>query len=161
MANEYTPTVDEVGAFLHARTPNRYGDDQGTFNADTTPNKEQVESMIQDAVDEVAGQLTDLDQDEDTYKCLPRLRRSAKVSVIIYTGMLIELGYFPEQTTGQYSPYDRLEKLFDKKLKALIEGVSECIGGGDDESIEEPGGITSGMPSGNFEGLDGVGERQY
>jgi hypothetical protein len=160
MPAAYTPSVDEVGGFMRARTPDRWGDEEGTFNENTRPNAEQVEKEISDAVNEVSGHVGDLDQNEQEFPCVIRMRERAKSAVIIYTAMLIEIGYFPEQTAGQLSPYDRLEKLYEKKIKTLTEAVGECVGG-TGESVGGEGDATALMPSGNFGGLDGVGEREF
>lgn len=142
---------------MRARTQGRF-DEEGVFNANTRPTKDQVEKEITDAVNEVSGAVSDLDQDPGALPCVTRMRERAKSAVIIYTAMLIELGYFPEQTSGAFSPYDRLEKLYTNKMKTLTEAAAECIGGGGDSVGGESGG---GMPSGCFDGLEGVAERNW
>lgn len=155
----YLPTVDEVGGFMHARTPDRYGNDKGTFDEDTNPTEEQAEKEIVDAYNEVSGRVSDLEQDDGEFPCIVRMRERAKSAVIIYAAMLIEIGYFPEETTGQFSPYDRLEKLYENKMKGLTESVAECIGGGG-ESVGGDAG--TGMPSYNFDdGVPKVGGMDY
>lgn len=156
MPAEYRPTTDDVAAFMRSRTQGRF-DEEGVFNENTRPTKDQVEKEITDAVNEVSGAISDLDQDPAAYPCVVRMRERAKSAVIIYTAMLIELGYFPEQTSGAFSPYDRLEKLYTNKMKTLTEAVGECIGGGG----ESVGGDGTGMPSGCFGNLEGVAERDW
>ena len=155
----YAPTVREIGQFMISRTTGtKWGDELGTFNEDTEPTGEQVARYIVEAYNEVSSVVGDLDQDEGTFPCIVRTRRRAKSAVIVYTAMLMEIGKFSEQIgTGGTSPFDRLERLYNGKMKTLITSVTDCVGG-------EPGAVgdsTAGMPSYNFGNIEGVAEREF
>lgn len=135
-AAEFTPTVDELGAFMRARTKTRYGQLAGTFN-DTTPVTEpQAEGLIAEAADEVAIAVgPDLplgpEGSEDIYK------RSAKAVVLLLASMNVELQVVPDQVDDPRSPYAALERRYNSLRKALIEAVADARGDetGGEESV--------------------------
>lgn len=91
--------------------------------------------MIQSAAEEVATHVGELDETTD---CAVRLQSRAKGSVVLYTCMLIELSYFPEQV-GTRSAFESFEKLYDKRIVALTDAVADCLGGSG-ESVGDGGG---------------------
>lgn len=88
----WRPTVAIVGAELRARTKDNIGAEVGTFNADTRPTAEQVEELIDTAVGEVAMRAG--------WDIPERLVPAAKQAAALRTVMLIEMGNYPEHSTG-------------------------------------------------------------
>ena len=136
MAEKWSPSVEEIGARLRARTKVRSGAELGTFTepddplGETRPTKKQVESMIEDAVSEVKVNATPC-QDK------ANLEARAKGLAILYACMQIEISYFPEQVAADKSPYARFKELWDDGLPKYVEAVQEnCPGGegGEDAS---------------------------
>ena len=156
---DYIPEVAAVGAILRTRTKTVGGQEIGTFNpaavpeeSKTRPTAEQVEEYIDLALTDVADVIGELDGDA---ACLPKLRTRATGAVAKKAAMYVELSLFSEQVNSGRSPYDQIERDFDRTMKALKEGVSECIGGGGGESV---GGAGS-LPSYNFDDSPLIGRK--
>lgn len=147
---EITPTVQQVARLIRARTKDSLGAEVGTFNGDTRPTDTAVEDLIHEAVSHV-------DSMYGGEPCEDNLKARAKGLAAIYTAMLIEQSYFPEQVNSNFSPYDKLERLFDKGVTSLAKAVSEACGGQGTE--DEPG--ASVLPVFDFDsvvdviGIDG------
>lgn len=124
---DFTPTVEELGHFMRARTKTRYGATVGTFT-DTTPVTEpQAEGLIAEAVDEIGIAVgPDLPEgpagSEDIYK------RSTKAAVLLLASMNVELQLVPDQVDDPRSPYAALERRYNNFRKALIEAVADARG---------------------------------
>lgn len=118
------PSVSQVGARLRARTklPNTGGTEIGTFDARTRPTGEQVEELIDDAIDEVIGKI-------GTPTSGSKLERRARAAISLYAAMLVELSFFPEQVQTNRSPYAMLEKLYLSRIQSLIADAEQ----GDDD----------------------------
>lgn len=140
-ATDYTPGVAAVAGFIRARTRTRGGDVAGTFNpaaedgtaTQTIPNAEQVEVEIANAIGKVSGKIGP-DIDEKYWPDAARL-------VALYTAMLTELTYWPEQVNTGRSTYPQLKELWDDEWEEFL----DILGIG-----EEPGGAAvgdAGMPS--------------
>lgn len=130
---DFTPTVEELGQFMRARTKTRYGLTVGTFNDDTPVTESQAEGLIAEAVDEVGIAVgPDLPEgpagSEDIYK------RSTKAAVLLLASMNVELQLVPDQVDDPRSPYAALERRYNSFRKALIEGVADARG---DETVGE------------------------
>ena len=134
------PTVAEVAARLRARTKasgtgpggSGGGRELGTFTSQTRPTAGDVEDLIDDALDEVLGKVQTPTPGSD-YET--RVRRT----VALYTAILIELSYFPEQVKANHSPVAIYQQLYTSRIKALIaegetgkpQGEGSGTGGGD------------------------------
>lgn len=112
----FRPSVFKVASLIRARTKDKYGTEVGTFNADTRPTYQQVESMITMASDEIAS-IFDTDVPEEMYPWL-------KSAVAIKTAMLIEISYFPEQVGGDRTAYAQLSALLDKDIEYLMAALA-------------------------------------
>jgi len=130
---DFKPTAAEVGALLRARTKDVNGNEAGTFNNDTRPTGAQVDSLAADAAGEVASVMGTEDPCPDMEpESQATVYAKARSAARVYTAMLVELSYFPEQVETGRSPYDRLEKLWTSRSSSLAEFVSEQCGGGSD-----------------------------
>lgn len=107
------PTLADVGAILRARTKVKGGRELGTFTGETRPTDDEVARLIDDAVDEVMGKV----QPADAGSAYERRIRGA---VAMYTAILIENSYFPEQVTAGRSPATAYQTLYEKRVRALI-----------------------------------------
>lgn len=133
--SDYTPTVSEVAAYLRTRTKSKF-QDEGEFNDETRPTAGEVESLIEEAVQEVATSIGELDSE---LPCAMNLRSRAKGAVTLYACILIEASYFPEQV-GTRSTAEFFEGLYDRRMKSLKDAVTDCLGG----SGEAVGGGSAG-----------------
>jgi len=89
------PSVDEIGAMLHARTVDENGAELGTFTSATRPTDTQVSSLIS----LVAGGLDALSASLGWAGQWPDgLVGSAKDAIVLCVCWRIEAGYFPAQT---------------------------------------------------------------
>jgi len=129
---DYTPTVKEVAAILHARTTSRGGGEAGTFTANTRPTQEQVEEVIKDIVQEC---YTSFGQDIPDSKGDEKdaLRNAAKRVVAMGVAAEIEISYFPEQVATQRSPYKMYQERYQEGVKKISRAVADL------ESGAEPG----------------------
>lgn len=140
---DYTPEVAQVAGFIRARTRTAGGTLAGTFNpaADdgtsdqTVPNAEGVEEIIATAVGKVSGKIgVDIAE---------VFQPDAKRLVALYTAMLTELDYWPEQINTGRSTYPQLKELWDEEWEEFLDllGIGEQPGGG-------PPDASAGYPSG-------------
>lgn len=108
----YRPLVGDVAALIRTRTKPRDGQEYlGTFNENTTPTADQVESLISQAVGAVDGTVGPVSD---------ALEARAGNVAAIYAAMLVELSYFPEQIDTDRSPYEKLKELYDQALSGLL-----------------------------------------
>lgn len=139
LAVAWRPSVAEVGALLRARTKDDGGNELGTFTAATRPTNAQVEYLISQATGHVASKVGTTDE-----LCTPELTSKARHVTVLYTALLIELTYFPEQVARNISPYSQHKVLYDDAEKELLEGYAEkCGGGGDGEVVGGDGSLPS------------------
>jgi hypothetical protein len=118
----YAAVRGDVARLLRARTKARIatgplgntGNELGEFTGDTRPTGDQVDALIMDAASSVAARVGLAIPTEHEW--------IARRVVAIRTAMLIELSYFPEQTDGDNTIYQRLSDLYDETLSSL-EGV--------------------------------------
>jgi hypothetical protein len=147
------PSLESVGARLRARTklPNTGGTEIGTFDHRTRPTGSEVEELIDDAVLEVVGKI-------GTPTPGSKLEERARGAISLYTAMLVELSYFPEQVQSNRSPYPMLEKLYESRIKSLIadaeQGSDDDGGGGGEGDSGSPANAYWGFPD-NVGGLVG------
>lgn len=119
--SDYTPSAADVGAVLRARTKDVNGNEVGTFTPETRPTLVEVDLLIARALGRVSTRFGD---------DLPEERHDdARSLAAIYTAMLIELSYFPEQVATGRSPYNQLRDLYNDQLKELEDALG--LGPGD------------------------------
>lgn len=107
------PSVAEVAAKLRARTKVRGGAELGVFTEATRPTASEVDSLIDDALDDVLGKV-------QAPTAGSKYERRVRGAVCLYAAILVELSYFPEMVGTPKSPYDAYMKLYESRLKALI-----------------------------------------
>lgn len=123
------PTVDAIARILPTRTRTSGGVTLGTFTENTRPTDAQVELYVQDAADEVYGDLGDWDLLHTTVQ--PKAERA----VALLAAANIELAFWPEQTTTRQgtSPYEHLMERFRKAMEtaeaAIIEATDDGTSG--------------------------------
>ncbi len=84
-----TVDVDSIGALLRSRTVDIYGNELGTFNADTRPTHDEVVSIGTGIMNEVVGTFSNCpNAPEADVQRIVNLRIAAQ----------IELTYYPEQS---------------------------------------------------------------
>jgi hypothetical protein len=115
--SDFTPSVEEIGSRLGARTRTLDGVRVGTFNSQTTPTAEVVADLIADAVTVVSSAVgADLDND---------YWRMAKAAVIAYTCMSIEMGYYPESTEASDSAYRGFKERFAQQVEFIENALNQ------------------------------------
>ncbi len=107
----YTPSPDDLGSIMRARTRNSLGKEQGTFTADTRPTGDEVENVIAQAVALVSPRLGGTVPD--------RLQNLARSIVALRAAMMIEASYVPESDDNGSSAYDRYESQYTESLEAF------------------------------------------
>jgi hypothetical protein len=117
------PSLADVATLLRARTKIRGGAEAGTFTDVTRPTGDEVEGLIDEATDEVLGKV-------QTPEAGSAYERRVRGAIRLYTAMLVELSYFPEQIGTGRSPYASYERLYESRLKALVaEGETGAVQG--------------------------------
>jgi hypothetical protein len=106
--SDYTPTIDDVGALLRARTKDSDGEEIGTFTPTTRPTDTEVETLIGQA----AGYMS-LFVGDDTPQAL---WEEIGDVVSIRAAMTIELSYYPEQVASDRSAYAQYKLLWDEAV---------------------------------------------
>lgn len=120
--SDWTPTVDDVGAILRARTKDVNGNEVGTFNTDTRPTGDEVTLLIPLGVSAVSNSVgADIPM-----PCQVDARYLAALRV----AMAVELSYFPEQIGTNRSPYNSLRDQFNDDLKRLSMCITNTNSGG-------------------------------
>lgn len=149
----FTPTVEEVAAYMRARLKGEFGRVE-TFNEETTPTREQIEELIPQAVRKVAtrigGSICECDEQEDLYI-------DARGLAALRTAMIAERSFFPEQVGSGRSPYPQMEDEWKEGIKVLVEAIAEHCGGGGGEAV----GGEGAMPSGSFPCPSGIGTQDW
>jgi hypothetical protein len=116
--SNYAPTPDELAVtYLMARTRDPYGNLLGTFTTTTSVSPEQAQAAIDEAVDEVAGEVGDTVPDDFV--------SSAKRMVELLAAANIEMSYFPEQAAGVNSMYDKLMARYNSLVASAGGEVGE------------------------------------
>lgn len=141
----YTPTVSQVGALLRARTKDTAGNEIGTFTEATRPTAEDVNELIQQAIDTVAVRAGE----DVPPKMIPETQRL----VALRAAMLVELGYFGEQVTTGRSPYGMYKEIWDdaygtdKSQGTLMQAITAAKLSGGDVNSQERGLVSFSFPS--------------
>lgn len=129
-SGSYTPSVNDLGALIRARTKDTSGDQLGTFTALTRPTDQDAERIIGQARNDVTDQTGDE---------IPQvLWRAARSTITYRAAMLVELGYFPEQIGAGKSPYPQYEALYADALTRLIAAAREVASGEDPGVADDP-----------------------
>jgi len=131
------PTTAEVAAWVPTRTT-VLGNRQNDFTADTEPTGDQVDILAAAAASHVDSQIGDITECSE----YQNLGEPTAVAAL-YTAMLVELTYFPEQVGTNRSPYAQLKELWDERLEQLREAIEEICGDvpGDTGEEGEGGGF--------------------
>lgn len=118
MATFTPPSVNDVGALLRARTVDQDGNEAGTFDDDTRPTGETVQTYIEQAVDEI---LTRVGGD------LVRQEYAANAANLaaIRAAMTVELSHYPEQVAEGQSSFDQLSTLYETGVTALAHAIRD------------------------------------
>lgn len=128
-----------VGSLLRARTRDTNGNEIGTFDATTRPTGDQVLSLINDAVEDLASSVG---------SDLPEAFWTKAATVAHYkTAMLVELSYFPEQVATGRSPYEQLRQLYAEALASLKAGLTEAGASVPGDAAGAPSPPSFGFPS--------------
>lgn len=136
-SSDFTPTVDDVGAMLRGRTRDDDGNELGTFTPTTLPTDTQAQSIIEQAVEEIAGQIGE--------NIPARLRKSAKSITTLLAAMNVELTYYAEQVNSGKSAYEAYERRVNAALGTpqkrgwLVVAVNDEETGGDEGSADDAG----------------------
>lgn len=137
--SEYTPVVSQVAGFIRARTKTHGGAEAGTFNPEdaeepdiTRPTQEQVEGIITDSLGKVSGKVG-VDLDEIYWGTASHL-------VALYSAMITELTYWPEQVNTGRSTYPQLKELWDEEWAEFL----DTLGIGEDGGAPS---VDAGFPS--------------
>lgn len=139
--SDYTPTTADVGALLRARTRDSGGNLIGDFTDATTPNAAGATAMINEALDEVAGEVG-----EDLFD--PGDQAAAKRLVQLLAAANVEMSYFPEQSAQNNSMYDKLMTRYNTKLATFKEGVAETQQ--EPQEVNVPGNVAGFPPPQGF-----------
>jgi hypothetical protein len=123
-ATGLSPTVAEVGALLRARTKTSGGAEVGTFTNATRPTGSEVAVLIDEAVEDITGQI-------GTPEPGSPLERRARRAAALYAAVLVETSYFPEQVAQGRSVADTYLKLYNSRLAALVKFVEQGGDAGD------------------------------
>lgn len=157
-AADYTPSIADIGTIMRARTKDTSGDELGTFTDATRPTGDDVAVLIDQAVDEVWGQLghapvvTPLDE-ATLARFFPRVRRATA----LYAAMLVEASFWPEQINDDQSPFEAYRTLYEKAMEGLVASVTTDPG--DRQGIASIG--VASPTSTEFDALGAAGRAWY
>jgi len=162
MAEWEAPTVEQVALHLPTRTRDRNGgivrtpaptedgdpvEGVRTFSDVTVPTRDEVVFAIGESVSfiqsDVGAEFCDLEEAASFPEKATRL-------TALYTAMVLELGYYPEQVQKGQSPYTELKKLYDQRREFLRSEVEEVCGDVPGDDVAGDGGGW-GKPDYDFE----------
>lgn len=111
----WRPSLSDVGKIDMARTRNGVGVNIGTFNIDTQPTADQVNDLIDKAVNDLRPFFgTDIPAD---------LVQSAQDVAAIRTAMYIELSFFGTEIAQNRSPFPEYKALFKEKYPDVVSAI--------------------------------------
>jgi hypothetical protein len=119
---EFTPTADDVAALERTRTFDDNGDDQGTFNGNTKPSDTDVDKLIEQAIEDIYGELP-IAVDPTHY---PTIKRA----VTLHAAVLVEGSFFRDDVnTDAVNLYRGLAKdaLAGVEKRTAIEEVAGVV----------------------------------
>jgi hypothetical protein len=115
------PTPADVAALMFARVTGEYAGVIENFATDTRPTLAQVEWFITAATATVTPRLGfTLDE---------RFYGSARFMTTLYTALLLEPGYWPEQQRPDKSAWEQWKLLYDEGMPTLITAIEEAGAG--------------------------------
>jgi hypothetical protein len=120
---EWRPGLHQVGAIAMARTRDSMGNETGTFTADTRPTDDQVQRLIDQAVNDIRDEIG-IDVPDD-------LVEKAQQLTALRAVMYIELTYFANEVAQQKSAYPQIRELFKEALPRLQRAIDREEMGGD------------------------------
>jgi len=133
----WVPSLSQVGALVRTRTKDSSGNELGTFNDDTRPTDDDVQELIQQAVDTfVLRGGTEIP---------PELYPEVQRLIATRAAMLVEISYFPEQVNTGRSPYNQYESLWEegygnsKNKGVLIQAIEAVLQGDTNIAPTNPG----------------------
>jgi hypothetical protein len=139
--DEWTPTPDEVARLLRARTKDANGAELGEWTDETRPTLDEVEGIIEQAIEIVAA---------TTGRLLAEPCASGAHQVAgLLAAMLVELSYFPEQVRNDRSAYAEYKRLYD-------DGIAKVV-----ECVEAGGGAASGGEGFGYHNLPVIPETTF
>ncbi len=149
------PSVASVAALLRARTKVKGGGELGMFTSVTRPTDVEVDLLIEEAMSEVLGKVTPIDPTlpaGSAYNA-PGSDYEGRIrgAVRLYTAVLVELSYFPEQVGSSKSPAATYQALYDSRIRALIAegetGRAEGMGQGASGRGDSPADASWSFPN--------------
>lgn len=122
---DWAPSAGQVAAILRARTR---GDESiaaasaseiGTFTDATRPTLTQVTELIEMACGDVAASFMGREP------CTDGLRGAAGSAAAYCAAQLVEVSYYPEDTRGEGSAFEALERLASRAMDNVAAAVIE------------------------------------
>lgn len=113
VADEIRPTVNDLGAFMRARTvvQGSGGSEAGTFNDLTRPTGSEADSIITQAVNNVLMAIgTDIPA---------AYYQQTQFVVLVYAAGLVELTFYRNEVNRDQSSYEQYQTLYKDALAAL------------------------------------------
>lgn len=148
---QWTPSVDDVAALIPQRTGDPTGAAQTTFTATTVPTATQVANIIGQVVNEVAGTVGVVpDNDPGGPGVRASLIDMAKRVVALGAAAEVETSFYPDQNVGGMGIGAVLYARYKDALKGLLSGVQTVLGGG------APGSADMGVPVYSFPAMTDV-----
>ncbi len=116
-APSWAPTIAQVGAILNARTRQEgTGALLGTFTTETVPTATQVDSLIENACNDVLAEVGTIPTE---------LEANAGSVAAWGTAMIVELSFYPSQVGDDNDIYAALEKQYNTRLMRLKEAAKD------------------------------------
>jgi hypothetical protein len=158
------PSNRQVAGLLRARTKIRGGTELGYFNDVGAPNgtrpmASEVDGLIDEAMDEVLGKIVGVDSTQPPGSAYNApgspYERRIRGAVALYTAILVELSYFPEQAGTQQSTVAAFQGLYASRIKSLIsedktgqpEGMGDSGGSGSSAGGDSPADAAWAFPA--------------
>lgn len=124
-APDWAPTAARIAALLRARTRGAASRDasvsgeQDSFTPTTRPTLAQVEELIEIACGELGASFA------GRTPCTTELADSAGTAAAYRACQLVEVSYFPEQTTGDGTAYSAFKDLADSAFKSVTTAITD------------------------------------
>lgn len=139
--SDYKPTLAEVGARIRARTRTANGNEIGTFTENTKPKAEQVDTIIDLALADVAADIgADIPEGE--------AREAAKSLASLYSAMQVELSCFADEVRKGQSPYQEFAELYKLRMPGVKRAADIARENAGDDNSDV--GERSAMPVSSF-----------
>jgi hypothetical protein len=114
----WRPTVQEVATLIRARAVDRFGNEDGTFTADTTPSYEQADEIIDKAVQDLypVFKSTVPDAPVPPNASPEAYREAVSALAAARAALLIELTVFGKEVSQGNSPYKQMYEDYRNQL---------------------------------------------